>query len=142
MADIKKLFGTNKQKESEGTFVSIGNGIEVKVKRAGTANKDFTFAQAKMLRPYSKQIQAGTVDPADLTAINIKLFADHVVTDWRGIEVDGKELPFSKKAFVELSKEMPDFFSEVFNAAYEMQNFKDAEDDELLGKPESSTDTD
>jgi hypothetical protein len=37
---------------------------------------------------------------------------------------------------------MPDFFSDVFAAATELQNFQDDEDAELEKKPVSSTDTD
>lgn len=140
--DIRKAYGTNKKKESEGTFVEIGNGISVKVKRAGSCNKAYSFAQAKMQRPYNKQIARGTIDPEILRDININLYANHVVTDWKGISEGKTEVPFSKEKFIELSKEFPDFFDDVFVAALDMQNFADDEDAELIKKPENSTATD
>jgi len=139
--DIKKLYGTSKEKETEGTFVSIGGGVEVKVKRAGASNKDFAFDQSKMLRPFSKQISTGTIDTDELVKINITLFAKHIITDWKGITEDGKPVKFSKEKFVEYAKAYPDFFNEIFSAAHDMQNFKDSEDAETVKKPESSTAT-
>lgn len=140
--DIRKLFGVNKAKETEGAWVPIGGGIEVKVKRAGQANKEFAAEQMKMLKPFSKQIAMNTMDMDVLRQINAKLFAKHVIVDWRGISEDGEVVPFSKEKFLEYANEMPDFFSDVFAAATELQNFQDAEDADLEKKPVSSTDTD
>ena len=140
--DIRKLFGVNKAKETEGAWVPIGGGIEVKVKRAGQANKEFAAEQMKMLKPFSKQIAMNTMDMDVLRQINARLFAKHVIVDWRGISEDGEVVPFSKEKFLEYANEMPDFFSDVFAAATELQNFQDAEDAELEKKPVSSTDTD
>ena len=140
--DIRKLFGVNKAKESEGAWVPIGGGIEVKVKRAGQANKEFAAEQMKMLKPFSKQIAMNTMDMDILRQINAKLFAKHIIVDWRGVSIDGEEIPFTKEKFLEFAIEMPDFFADVFAAATELQNFQDAEDDELEKKPVSSIDTD
>lgn len=140
--DIRKLFGSNKTKESEGAWVPIGGGIEVKVKRAGQANKEFAAEQMKMLKPFSKQIAMNTMDMDVLRQINAKLFAKHVIVDWRGISENGEKVPFSKEKFIEYATEMPDFFSDIFTAATELQNFQDAEDAELEKKPATSTDTD
>ena len=140
--DIRQMYKTNKDKETEGTFVEIGGGVSVKIKRAGARNKAFAFAQSKMLKPLQRQIRSGTVSPDVMEDINISLFANHVVTDWKGITEDGKAIPFSKEKFVEYAKEMPDFFDEIFIAAYEVNNFKDEEEAELVKKPEASTDTD
>lgn len=140
--DIRKLFGVNKAKESEGAWVPIGGGIEVKVKRAGQANKEFAAEQMKMLKPFSKQIAMNTMDMDVLRQINAKLFAKHIIVDWRGISENGENVPFSKEKFIEYATEMPDFFSDIFTAATELQNFQDAEDAELEKKPATSTDTD
>ncbi len=140
--DIRKLFGVNKAKESEGAWCPIGGGIEVKVKRAGQANKEFAAEQMKMLKPFSKQIAMNTMDMDILRQINAKLFAKHIIVDWRGVSIDGEEIPFTKEKFLEFAIEMPDFFSDVFAAATELQNFQDNEDAELEKKPVSSTDTD
>lgn len=140
--DIRKLFGTNKAKESEGAWCQIGGGIEVKVKRAGQTNKEFSAEQMKMLKPFSKQIGMNTMDMDILRQINAKLFAKHVIVDWRGVSIDGVEIPFSKEKFLEFANEMPDFFGDIFAAANELQNFQDAEDSDLEKKPANTTDTD
>jgi hypothetical protein len=140
--DIRKLFGSNKAKESEGAWVPIGGGIEVKVKRAGQANKEFAAEQMKMLKPFSKQIAMNTMDMDVLRQINAKLFAKHIIVDWKGVSEAGKPVKFSKEKFLEYANEMPDFFSDIFAAATELQNFQDAEDAEAEKKPVSSTATD
>jgi len=140
--DIRKLFGSNKAKESDGAWVPIGGGIEIKVKRAGQANKEFAAEQMKMLKPFSKQIAMNTIDMDVLRQINAKLFAKHIIVDWRGVSEGGKSVKFSKEKFLEYANEMPDFFSDVFAAATELQNFQDTEDADLEKKPVSSTATD
>ena len=140
--DIRKLFGSNKAKESEGTWCPIGGGIDVKVKRIGQSNKPFSSEQLKMLKPFSKQIAMNTMDADVLRQINSKLIAKHVIVDWRGVSIDGVEIPFSKEKFLEFANDMPDFYHDVFAAAAEMQNFQDAEDADLEKKPANTTDTD
>lgn len=140
--DIRKLFGSNKAKESEGAWCAIGGGIEVKVKRAGQANKEFAAEQMKMLKPFSKQIAMNTMDMDILRQINAKLFAKHIIVDWRNVSIDGDNIEFSKERFLEFASEMPDFFGDVFAAATELQNFQDAEDADLEKKLVSITDTD
>ena len=140
--DFKQIFGTNKDKEQEGAWVHIGGGVQVKVKRAGMSNKPLEFDRAKMFRPFNKQIAAGTLDPDVLREINATLFARHVIIDWKGVTEGGKPVKFSKEKFLEFAKLFPDFLTEVIIAASEQQNFQDAEDDELVKKPESSTATD
>ena len=140
--DIRKLFGVNKAKESEGAWCPIGGGIEVRVKRAGQSNNEFAAEQMKMLKPFSKQIAMNTMDMDVLRQINAKLFAKHIIVDWRGVSIDGEAIPFSPAKFLEFAIEMPDFFSDVFAAATELQNFQDDEDADLEKKPATSTDTD
>ncbi len=140
--DIRKLFGVNKAKESEGAWVPIGGGIEVKVKRAGQSNKEFAAEQMKMLKPFSKQIAMNTMDMDVLRQINVNLFAKHIIVDWRNVSINGETIPFTKEKFIEFANEMPDFFADVFAAATELQNFQDTEDADLEKKPVSSTDTD
>jgi len=140
--DIRKVFGTNKAKETEGAWTPIGGGIEVKVRRAGMANKTFSAEQTKILKPFAKQLAMNTMDMDVLRQINIKLFAKHIIVDWRGVYDGVVPVPFSKEKFMEYSTEIPDFFNEIFTAAMELQNFQDAEDAELEKKPENTTDTD
>lgn len=139
--DIKKLYGTNKEKETAGVWIELLQGVKVKVKRAGSCNKDFSFAMSRALKPYNRQLQMGVVDPAKLREININLYATHIVTDWQGIEIEGKVIPFSKEKFVEISTMLPEFFDDVCLAATEIANFQEAEQEELVKKPANSTAT-
>lgn len=140
--DIKKLYGTNKEKEKDGVWLLFKGGIKFKIKRAGGDNKAFSVAYSKAIKPYQRQLMSGDMDKEVLHDINLKLYAIHIVTDWQGVEVDGEALEYTPSKFVELCKELPDLWNEVFEAANDMQRFQDAEDEELLGKLESSTDTD
>jgi len=140
--DLKKLFGTDAKKEAEGVWANIGPGVDIKVKRAGASNKEYSFEQSKMLKPLQRQLQLGTVDPQVFRNINAKLFAKHIVTDWRGVTEDGKAVKFSKEKFHEYATKYPEFLLAVMDAATDIQNFQEAEDDELVKKQQSSTATD
>lgn len=139
--DFKKIFGTDKAKETDGTWVNIAPDVSIKVRRAGPRNKAFSFEQSKMLRPFLRQIQFGTIDPTIMREINAKLFAKHIITDWKGVLVDGKPLKFTPEKFQEFALEYPDFLNVVVEAASDLQNFQDGDDDELIKKPATSTAT-
>lgn len=140
---IGKLFGTNKKKETEGVFLSLGGGVEIKCKRAASSNKAYAFAESRALKPHARSIQLGNMDPEVLNKINVNLFKNHIVTDWKGVtDKDGNEIPFSQEKFKEFAERYPDFFFAVYALATDMQNFQDDEEAELLGKLESFTDID
>ena len=126
--DIRELFGVNVDKATKGTWIELGAGVAVLSKRADDNNTAYQLARAKVLADpeISRRIQMNMMPTAELNAIDAKLLADHVILDWRGVILDGKEVPFSKEKLIEVLTMpcMSPFLEMVQTAVASRRNFK------------------
>lgn len=114
-----KMFATDTSVEKEGIWVVYGpnaNGeqIEIRIARAGGANKLFASRHEALTRPYRRLIQADQMDKDTMEGLMRKLYAETVVRDWRGVlDEEGNAIPFSAAAVEEQFTAYPDLFSDV-----------------------------
>lgn len=128
-------FGTSKDAESgAGVDLDYGKMGKFRIHRAGGSNARYkNFAQAKM-KPYNRQIQAGTMDDDVATKLMVEIFAKTVIVGWAGVkDRDGKDLPFSVDNAIQLFTDLPDLFSDIRAAALDHQTFM-AEEKEIAVK--------
>lgn len=144
--DIRKIFGVDVKKVSEGVWASIGGGVEVKVRRADDSNREYAVARAKKFSEkeaqWKKALDMFSQD--EITAVVAELYAEHIVLDWRGIEMNGESIPFSKEKFIELATMpgMDDFLDSIVRVANNRILFAWEDEADLIKKQESSTGTD
>ena len=134
MANILKMFGTNANKERDGVEVMLAEDVYVTIARAGGNNKAFMVAQSRALKPYQRQIATGNINIDVVRDINIKLYAKHIVKGWRGVEIDGKPVPFNEENFIDICKKAPDFFNAVFEEANNIASFQDEYNSAVTGE--------
>ncbi|HPQ38574.1 MAG TPA: hypothetical protein PLW97_13105, partial [Synergistaceae bacterium] len=60
-------------------------------------------------------------------SIAMTAFVETVLLEWKGVELDGEELSFSKENALKLFRELPDLFNDLFNQAKSTANFRAAE---------------
>jgi len=119
--------------ESDGVPLDLGKGRVIILKRAGGANRAFTVALAEVIRRV-----IGERDPADVPDAEIDedlkiLYANHCVVSWRGFKgVDGKDVPFSRENFLELTRLAPDLWVRVRATANTRETFQAATDRKAL----------
>ena len=130
-----KQFETNKDVEAgEGITLDYGSAGKFKIHRAGGANQKFkNYTQAKM-KPYTRQIQQGTLDEAVATDLNADIFSRTVIVDWEGVTGrDGQPLPFTIENCKQLLLDLPDLFADIQRAAQDASLFRKQVVDDVVG---------
>lgn len=127
MGDIKKLFGTDKQKEVEGVWSEVGDGVELKIARIG--NPEYQKEFQKISKPHRRAIRSGTLSNDVAEKLLIKAMAKNILVDWRNLKEDGEDVPYSYENAVRLLTDYRDLRDIVSDIANEIESFR-AEDDE------------
>jgi len=118
------VFRTDKALEKEGIVLDYGD-FKIKVARAGGANAAFQKALAAKVRPYKRQLDAGTIPDDVAEKLFLDVYAESVVLGWEGVtDENGKPLPFSKENAVKLFSDLPDLFRDVQSQAASISNFR------------------
>jgi hypothetical protein len=81
MANPFEMFETDDKLEIEGIVLDYGD-FRYKVARAGGANKKFiNMMNAKLLKPYQKQIESGTMDDEVAGRLIREIYAATIILD-------------------------------------------------------------
>ncbi len=124
MSGPYSIFRTDKALEKEGIILDYGD-FKIKVARAGGANAAFQKALTSKIRPYKRQIDAGTIPDDVAEKLFLDVYAESVVLGWEGVtDEHGKPLPFSKENAVKLFSDLPDLFRDVQSQAASISNFR------------------
>ncbi|MBU0724388.1 MAG: hypothetical protein KJ904_08725 [Alphaproteobacteria bacterium] len=132
MNSIYDLFATDAKAEAEdGLVLDYGSFGRITIRRAGGANKGFARVLEAKLRPYRRQIQAGTLEEAVAERLLAEVYAETVLIGWQGIrDRDGQDIAFSHRAAVTLFTDLPELFRDVQEQAQKAANFRTAEIEE------------
>jgi hypothetical protein len=120
--DLKKAFGTNKALENEGAWVELGDGASVKVARLG--NKLNADLIKKLIKPHKVALRNDRLPDDVMEKITIEAMATTLLLDWKGIEDDGKPVPYTKENAVRLLTEYKDFRDQISAFSNELAIFQ------------------
>lgn len=138
--DIYEAFETSDQLVKDGRWIELEFGGEVVCSfRVRSASPDLNAELRKaMAEEAVNSIGAGTIasvtdSVADATMEN-RLFAEAVVTDWKGVKSrDGKALKCTPKNVEKVFKELPLLAQRVKKEAYKWANYRAVHEDKALG---------
>lgn len=119
--DFVTKYAVDLNLESEGAWVDMGDGLEVKLARWG--NQEFY----KALEAESKKTKPGKTIDADADRANLdRVISTHIIKDWRGLNEAGKAVKYSpEKAFEILQTEnLKDFRLEIIEEANERERYR------------------
>ena len=124
------VFGTDVSNEEKGVVLDYGYFCIV-VKRAGPNNKEFKKRLRRINDSKGKRIQIGAITDEEMNSDMITLFAETVVTEWKGVRDKEKNiLPFTVANCIELFTNLPDLFEDVRRQAMDFQTFVEADVEE------------
>ena len=134
--DLRKEYGTDKNKELTGVWEDFGNGCTVLIARIG--NENYAKVFRRISKPYQNAIRRQSLGNEKADELLIQAMAECIVLDWKGLKEDGKTIKYSKEECVRILKEYKDFRDQVSELATSMELFKremDAEAEKNLKKP-------
>jgi hypothetical protein len=97
--DLGKL-RTDLNKETDGVWFEFGDGARVKVAMAG--NPNFSRIIRALSKPYTRQINNGTLDDDIAYRISGKAMAEAILLDWEDIIIDGDVVTYSKQVVTDI----------------------------------------
>jgi len=127
------MFETDESVEKEGVIIEYAPGIEIKVARAGGANKKFAKIMSRLAKPHRRAIQTEAVSEETLNHIFIKAYAASIILDWSGITKDlithndedsGVELAFNQENVEAVLREQPNLFADIQKTADNISIFR------------------
>lgn len=123
--NLDSIFKTNKVLESSGVWFDISEEIGFLISRFGSSNQKAKALTAKYYKPYAALVQNGGMPEEKSTEISLRVFVESCMIDWKGIQIDGVEVPFSHEAALKLLKEMPDLADTLMTHASNSANYKE-----------------
>lgn len=129
--DLRKTFGTDAALEADGIDVHLGGDAYVTLARAGGGNLRYEAAMRRVFAPHRRALQSGTLDEKTATDILQQVYAESVILGWRGMELDGAELPHSYENARRVLKEFPEIWRIVQEEAAKFSNFRQEEAKEM-----------
>jgi len=134
--DLKKEFGTDKEKEIDGKWFPISDSAKLLIARIGNPNYAKVFR--RLTRPYKRAIRTDRLPEEKSDEILIQTMAETILLGWEGLEEDGVPVTYSTTEAVRMLTEYKDFRDMVSEIASEMEAFKVEDDEEAEGNSEAS----
>ena len=129
MLDLDEKYGTDKGAESEGVWVYVDSEEKsgFKIARMSRSNKQYMKALSKITKRHKRALELETLSDEKAAQIELEVFVDTILKDWKGISANGKELKFSRENALEVMKKYDDLYMFLRAEAESMSSFKKAE---------------
>lgn len=123
--NLDTFFKTDEELESGGVWFDISDKIGFLVRPFKGSNPRVKAALATHYKPYARQIEMGSLDETKQMEIQVKMFIQVCLVDWKGVEIDGKPASFSKETALEFFMELPELFNTLWRHANDYTNYKE-----------------
>lgn len=130
---LRRIYETDKKVEREGVIVEYAPGVEIKLARAGGANKKFAKVLTRLSKPHRRAIQTNTISPEILTDMFITAYAQAIVLSWKGFtkdlithdDADAEiALDFNQENVEAVLHEQPNLFQDIQSTADDIAIFR------------------
>jgi len=124
--NLDKFYKTNQTLEKQGIWIMVSDETGFKIRRFGGANSDkLKMALAKYYKPYSRQVEKGTLSTEKENEITTKSFIETSMIDWKGVEIDGEEKPYDPSLAFDFFIQLPELLEELLKQSQIVDNFKE-----------------
>ena len=122
---IYSKFKTDKKAEQEGIILDYGDGITIKIARAGGSNLKFEKAVQAKMRKYGLQAKHDLLEPEQMRTIFREVLAETVVLGWTGFDDgEGNVLTCTQENVLKVFTDLPDLFDDVLEQSRKSSLFK------------------
>lgn len=123
--NLDKYFKADEDLEKNGVWFNISTETGFLLRPFKATNPSVKAAMAKLYKPYSRQIEMGTLEDAKVLEINVKIFIQACLVDWKGVEIDGKVADCNPAVALEFFTGLPDLFLTLWNHTQDFKNFRE-----------------
>lgn len=124
--NLHSLYATNKDLEINGVWFLLTEETKFLVRRYSADHPTIRAKSAKLFKPYSFQIQQGTLPAEKEQELMAKIFVEACLIDWKGVkDEDGKDIPFSTEAAISFLKDLPDLLKTLLDYAQDVKNYRE-----------------
>jgi hypothetical protein len=139
MAGLYDIFETSKSHETQGVDFEISKGVRFTLARAGGANKKYQQIMTKLMQPYQREFNNGTMDSEKMQDIIVLAFVKGCLLGWEGVtDRAGQPLEFNEGNALKLFAELPDLFFALNEQANKVANYRIEQVEEIAGKSEAT----
>jgi len=118
-------FASDKELEKEGIDLDFGEGMIVKVRRAGGANHKFASVMRAQTKKNKYRIDHDLLTPEEDLEMMATVYADAVIIGWSGVtDSEQKTIKHSRAAVIKTFCAYPEFFKAVRSECEGIENFK------------------
>lgn len=123
---LDSIFKASEELEKNGVWFDIvSEKIGFLLRPFKATNPRVKAAMAAYYKPYARQVDMGTLDPVKEREIQIKLFIDVCLVDWKGVEIDGKIEKCTKDTALKLFTALPELYETLHKNANEFAPYKE-----------------
>jgi len=134
MSNTYKKFQTNKEAEQKGVVLDYGDGMCIRIARAGGSNIKFEKAVQSKMRKYELQSKHGLLEPEQMRTIFREVLAETVVLGWEGVtDENGASMTFTKDNAIKLFTDLPDLMDDVLEQSRKVALFRSQIQEEESG---------
>lgn len=130
MPSLYKLFKTDEKSEQEGITVEYmveadQPPVRIRIARAGGSNSRYARVFEAKVKPYRRQLAAGTLDEQTSRRLYAEVYADSVVLGWENLTDDKDQpIPFNRENCVKILMDLPELADELRTQATRIAPFR------------------
>ncbi|MBW2636057.1 MAG: hypothetical protein JRC86_00780 [Deltaproteobacteria bacterium] len=130
---FKKMFKTANALETHGIDIEYGESLQIKVARAGGANKKFTKTLTRLTKVHRAAIAHGIITDEVADGIVLQAYAETVILNWSGVMKDiltdddadaETALECTVENIIAVMKALPDLFADIQKVSQELATFR------------------
>ena len=124
--NLDALYKTDKELELDGVWFTLSEETGFRLRRMGGANDQrVKKAMALYYKPIARQAENDTLSADKELEVLINVFFDVALVDWKGVEIDGKEIPRTRENAQKLFRGLPELFKNLQEHCSSMTSYKE-----------------
>lgn len=134
MSNLYALYETDGNYETNGIDLEVAEGVRFRVARAGGSNKKYQQVLSKLIKPYQRQFENGTLDEGKAGEIMQQAFIRGCLLGWQGVtDRNGEPMEFNEGNALKLFGDLPDLFEQLQEQAKKVSNYRSEDIEEAAG---------
>lgn len=135
--NLYSMYATNKDLEVNGVRISLGAEGDVNapafiLARMGGRNRAYQAALMGKMKPYKRQLDAGTLSDEIKEAVLLEVFVTKILKGWENVkDSNGNTIEFTAENAKTLFTDLPDLYADLLDFAQKAETFRVEELDDL-----------